>query len=1016
MKNVNSFTVGVWSGETVKGSQTRNVPDTSSLTSFTIPFNGTTGNDIIVELTPVTGQTPEIEGVSIEVCYTPVTTIAPTTVSPTTSVTPPTISPTTSTTTPCAETMIAEGSNTNAIKVVIPTLVSPANVFSATGVTLTDAVPTVEFVLLDQDQAAAVSILTFDTTNVSGVKVTLFDKSDAEVKTTESNPVNNKVSVDLGGSVGQRIKIELTKSTSTQTASIASLTIKACIEIVSATTVVTLPTTTFPTTTPKICVFNKDVFVNNFGYEPAEVIGYVNKDNDDSVISESEKIRVGDSLDDGVIVVINGCSNCSCSDGYINCQIGTCEECTYQPWSEWSQCSKPCGIGLRERTRILTTTLSPDRCKEAVRETEDCNIEPCPTTTTQICEPWSTWSECAGEKCKDKTKTRSRTCPNGPDTEEEPCFVEDDCKPECIEPEYFDNCTTPSTHCPSTCRALRNPGSCVEPEECKPVCRCKPGYVRDDNGICIPEEECPCYHNGQAVPEGHVVKTSACETCKCENKVMTCSVNASCCEYSEWQPWSECSTTCGIGMQSRYRDVSKGDRAQCPDVHETKQCESTSTECVQCIYNGKAYAAGDVVSTADCKICYCYNGGSVSCVADDAQNVNGSWSNWQSWISCSSTCSGGHRKRSRTCNNPAPVCAGMPCSGSNEETEPCNTDKSCCITTSWGEWTECTKTCDGPGQQFRNRNYVNPDDSAVNCNETLVEERPCGEEPCITECEISQWSDWTECAVPCGKGKVSRERQIIESAPDCPTNLFEEKDCDNGNCTCPDGQVWTNYSLCQRTCATRDKNIDEECSKIEPGCVCPMGLYMEANKCVNITECQKCVINGTEYQPSEPIPSSDSCKYCECSDGEMVCSRRCEIPVCKEGEELSYEGITDICCPKCQPKPTTCTLHTEKRVINDSVTGCVSVGEVEYTFCSGSCGDSNYMPLIVPSGSTEEGFAKTCKCCTGESSSERVISVRCGPQQTLQQAKIKIIDSCSCDICSMTVTEANKANAAPTRR
>lgn len=85
----------------------------------------------------------------------------------------------------CAETMIAEGSNTNAIKLVIPTLVSPANVFSATGVTLTDAVPTVEFVLLDQDQAAAVSILTFDTTNVSGVKVTLFDKSDAEVKTTE---------------------------------------------------------------------------------------------------------------------------------------------------------------------------------------------------------------------------------------------------------------------------------------------------------------------------------------------------------------------------------------------------------------------------------------------------------------------------------------------------------------------------------------------------------------------------------------------------------------------------------------------------------------------------------------------------------------------------------------------------------------------------------------------------------------------------------------------------------------
>lgn len=43
--------------------------------------------------------------------------------------------------------------------------------------------------------------------------------------------MNNKVNVDLGGSVGERIKIELTKSTTTQTTSIASLTIKACIEI-----------------------------------------------------------------------------------------------------------------------------------------------------------------------------------------------------------------------------------------------------------------------------------------------------------------------------------------------------------------------------------------------------------------------------------------------------------------------------------------------------------------------------------------------------------------------------------------------------------------------------------------------------------------------------------------------------------------------------------------------------------------------------------------------------------------
>lgn len=1017
VKNIQSFTVDIWSGENLIGSTSTNVVDTTSATPYTISLNGTTGNDVSVNVVPVPGQVIDISAVSIEACYSPVTTtIAPTTVTPTTKPTTPSTS-TPTTTTPCVETMIAQGSNTNAISIVLPSLTSPLNILSGTGVSLVEPTPKLEFILLDQDESSAVTTVTFDTTNVSKVKVTLLDKDNTEVKTTENTPVGNKITANLGGSEGQRIRIELTKSTSTQGVTISSLIVRACIEIVSSTTtVVTLPTTTFQTTTAKPCVFNKEVFVQNFGYQPADVIGYVNKDNDDSVISESEKIYVGDSLDDGVVVIINGCSNCSCTDGYMNCQIGSCEECTYQSWSEWSQCSKPCGIGRRERTRILTTTLTPDHCKETLIETEDCNTEPCPTTTP-VCEAWSEWSACTAVNCKPGTKSRTRDCAGNMDFENEACFkLDENCtNVNCTENEEYVNCSGVVTNCPLTCLDLRNPGSCVEPDDCQPACHCKPGYVKNDDGICVKEEECPCYHNNQPVPEGHIISTSKCETCKCENKQMSCSVNASCCEYTEWQTWSECSTTCGAGTQSRYREVKKGDAANCPDVRETKGCESTATECVQCIYQGKTYAVGDIVSSGNCEICYCYNVGNVMCKPDPKQDVNGTWSSWQTWSSCSSTCSGGHKKRTRTCNNPTPSCNGLPCSGSNEETGPCNQDISCCITTPWSEWTDCTKTCDGPGKQFRNRQYVDPADANV-CNETLVDDKDCGTDPCITECEISEWSAWTDCVVPCGKGKVTRVRQIIVNATDCPKDLKEEKDCDNGDCTCPDDQIWSNYSLCQRTCETRDKNIDDLCNKIEPGCVCPAGLYMENNKCVNITECQKCVINGTEYQPSEPIPSPDSCQYCECSDGEMVCSRRCEIPVCPEGEELSYEGVTDSCCPRCKPIKTTCQLHTEKRVINDEKTGCVSVGEVEYTYCSGSCGISKYMPTIVPTGSTEDGFDKTCKCCTGESAGEKIISVRCGPEQTLQEAKIKIVNKCSCDVCSLTESEQNQAYGAPGRR
>lgn len=56
--------------------------------------------------------------------------------------------------------------------------------------------------------------------------------------------------------------------------------------------------------------------------------------------------------------------------------------------------------------------------------------------------------------------------------------------------------------------------------------------------------------------------------------------------------------------------------------------------------------------------------------------VDGSWSSWKLWNSCTVTCGGGSRIRNRSCDDPAPLFAGKPCSGSGQETEICNS-KSC---------------------------------------------------------------------------------------------------------------------------------------------------------------------------------------------------------------------------------------------------------------------------------------------------------------------------------------------------
>ena len=53
--------------------------------------------------------------------------------------------------------------------------------------------------------------------------------------------------------------------------------------------------------------------------------------------------------------------------------------------------------------------------------------------------------------------------------------------------------------------------------------------------------------------------------------------------------------------------------------------------------------------------------------------VNGGYSSWSSWGSCSKSCGTGSQSKSRSCNNPAPQHGGASCSGSSSATQNCNT-------------------------------------------------------------------------------------------------------------------------------------------------------------------------------------------------------------------------------------------------------------------------------------------------------------------------------------------------------
>ncbi|XP_060582447.1 hemicentin-1-like [Ruditapes philippinarum] len=179
--------------------------------------------------------------------------------------------------------------------------------------------------------------------------------------------------------------------------------------------------------------------------------------------------------------------------------------------------------------------------------------------------------------------------------------------------------------------------------------------------------------------------------------------------WSRWSSWSSCDVTCSSGSQTRLRNCSDPAPA------------GGGLDCV-----GNA---------SDIKIC-----------KNDACPVHGGWSQWTTWGSCSVSCGVGMQRRDRSCSKPYPALFGDHCFGDSKDDRVCIpgacTDG---VWSNWGSWGSCSHSCGG-GIKSRSRTCTNPRPSMLGryCDGDSNQMTPCSRTLCPDK-KIAFYSVWYYC-------------------------------------------------------------------------------------------------------------------------------------------------------------------------------------------------------------------------------------------------------------------------------
>ncbi|XP_019734334.1 thrombospondin, type I, domain containing 7Ab isoform X2 [Hippocampus comes] len=469
------------------------------------------------------------------------------------------------------------------------------------------------------------------------------------------------------------------------------------------------------------------------------------------------------------------------------CQLPCQDDCQLTNWSKFSSCSADC-VGVRTRKRALIgRSKKKDKCKNTqmypLSETQYC---PCDKYNAQ---PVGNWSDCIlpeGGRSESalglKVTGDVRECGQGYRYQAMVCYDQDGRLVEtarCNSHGYIEEaCIIP---CPSDCKLSEwsNWSRCSK--SCGSGVKVRSKWLREKP-----------YNGGRPCPKlDHVNQAQVYEVVPCQSD----------CNQYVWvaEPWSmwkvsnvDLKENCGEGVQTR--------KVRC--MLNTIDGPSEAVEDYLC--DPEEMPLGARESRLPCP---------EDCVLND----------WGPWTRCTLPCtrSNGRIRTAYTLRSPS---AGRLCPDTIEE-EPCSLNLNCFnyfynIT----DWSTCqlspNAVC-GQGIKTRMLDCVRSDGKSVDikfCEELDLEKKWQMNISCVVECpvncQLSEWSTWSECSQTCGlEGKMWRQRSVVQASQGdgrpCSSPMVQWKPCPVRPCYRWQYSAWSECRVESVVCGhgTRYRNL-----------------------------------------------------------------------------------------------------------------------------------------------------------------------------------------------------------------